>query len=192
MATLFDVTPSCDTLDAKPRTATTQEREFYLRWLARCRGVYVPVDAAFSDEGMRERYNGPMLVEMPGYGQSQTVTCDILDDAGEVVRSMMLPVDKSGKLPMTAAQAKDWTGITPARKTRAKARTEPTAAAPVQSGLIDRLERAEAEIDRLRADLAGARAEAAALARRLDAKRATKFAGAALMAPPVPSLLLAR
>jgi hypothetical protein len=189
MNTIMDVTPYIDTIDPKARDANTAEREFYLRWLARSRGVYVPADATFTAEGIHERFNGAVILDMPGYGQSQTVTCEILDDGGNVVRTLPLPVDKSGKLPMTAAQAKEWTGITPARKTRAKASP---AAATVSPDLLQRLEAVEAENARLRADLAGARAEAAALARRLEGKRAARFAGAALMAPPVPSLVLAR
>jgi len=183
----MDVTPYIDTIDPKARDANTAEREFYLRWLARSRGLCLSPDARFAAQGVFDC--NALVLEMPGYGQSQTVTCEILDDGGNVVRTLPLPVDKSGKLPMTAAQVKEWTGITPARKTRAKASP---AAATVSPDLLARLEAVEAENARLRADLAGARAEAAALARRLEGKRAARFAGAALMAPPVPSLVLAR
>jgi hypothetical protein len=129
MTTLYDATPSIETLTDKPRDCTHHEMSVYLVWLALRRGVYVPTDATYTPQGIMS--GGELILEMPGYGQSQTVTCEILDDAGDVVRTMALPVDKRGKLPMTAVQAKDWTGLQNVRKPRkAAAKPEHAAAAP--------------------------------------------------------------
>jgi hypothetical protein len=117
MTTLYDVKLDIDT--DKPRAANYDEVEFYLRWLARCRGVIISADACFGPKGIT--VGGVTVLGMPGYGVQDVVTCEILDDAGEVVRTMPLPTDKRGKLPMTAAQVKEWSGLKATRKPRAAA-----------------------------------------------------------------------
>jgi hypothetical protein len=131
MTTLFDATPGFTTGTDKPRDCTQHELSVYLVWLALRHGVYVPADAQFQPRGIWSPSDSAYILDMPGYGQSGTVTCEILDDAGNVVRCMPLPVDNRGKLPMTAAQAKDWTGLQTVRKSRkAAAKPEHAAAAP--------------------------------------------------------------
>lgn len=103
------------------RNASTAERNNYLRWLASRDGIALPSDAEFQDAGIWSKFAGEYVVPMPGYGQSQIVTCEILDDAGEVVRAFPLPADKRGKLPMTAKQVQDWTRLAPVKAKRGKA-----------------------------------------------------------------------
>jgi hypothetical protein len=86
---LFAVTEGSSTGSDQPRDARPEEVRQYLLWVA-----------------------------MPGYGQSQTVVCELLDDAGDVVKTMPLPVDRRGKLPMNAAQVQEWTGLERVKKAR--------------------------------------------------------------------------
>jgi len=131
MTTIYDVTPDfTSTTNDRPRAANYDEVEFYLRWLARCRGLIVPTDARFGPQGIFCPSTNAYVVKMPGYGVKDVVTCEILDDAGEVVRTMPLPADKRGKLPMTAAQVKDWSGLKATRKPRAAAAPVVTAVEP--------------------------------------------------------------
>jgi hypothetical protein len=124
MSTIWNVHTGVETLTDKPRAADQAELDFYLCWLARSRGIVIPAGSHTGPMGII--HDNVVILEMPGYGVPDVVTCEILDDAGEVVRTMTLPADKRGKLPMTAAQAKDWTGLETVKKPR-KAR----AAAPV-------------------------------------------------------------
>jgi hypothetical protein len=128
--TINDVTPMIDGISDKPRDANLAECEYYLRWLARCRGVVVPVDAKFRPEGIVAGCPAAIVLEMPGYGQSQAVTCELLDDAGEVIKTMILPPKANGSLPMDKAQAKAWTGLTTVRKVRGKAAAAPVVETP--------------------------------------------------------------
>ena len=134
MFNLFDVTSGPEQISGskaeKPRAANAKEMRAYLRWLAERDGVTIPAQAEYRPEGIVVL--GDVIVPMPGYGQSQMVTCEILDDAGNVVRTMPLPADKRGKLPMTAKQAREWSGLEPVRKSKRKKAT-PT---PVQSDPI--------------------------------------------------------
>ena len=134
MFNLFDVTSGPEQMSGtkaeKPRAANAKEIRAYLRWLAERDGVTIPAQAEYRPEGIVVL--GDVIVPMPGYGQSQVVICEILDDAGNVVRTMPLPADKRGKLPMTAKQAREWSGLEPVRKSKRKKAT-PT---PVQSDPI--------------------------------------------------------
>ncbi len=136
---LFSIHNGSRFLPAKPRVASPDEVRAYLQWLAGRRGVVVPANAIFTEMGIFERTPangcGERLLEMPR--ASTVVTCEILDDAGAVVRTMPLPVDGKGKLPMTAKQVQEWTGLDPVkvrkpRQSRAQAVTAPSAAAPVE------------------------------------------------------------
>lgn len=115
-----------------PRDALPQEVRAYLEWLARSRGLWVPSNAIYTEAGILHPDRTSYIVDMPGYGASGIVTCELLDDAGEVVRTMTLPTVHKGRgagsLPMTPKQVKEWTGIVPTRKPRAK-KAAPIAAA---------------------------------------------------------------
>jgi hypothetical protein len=128
ISTIWDVSQGFTTGTDKARDADAAEIEFYLRWIARTRGIALPADARFWPKGVT--VNGVTVLAMPGYGQDTAVTCEILDDAGEVVRTMPLPVSAKGKLPMDAKQVKEWTGLATVRKARkvaAKVDTTPVA-----------------------------------------------------------------
>lgn len=138
---LFDVTKSIDpfnpgmrdrrTRNDGPRDCTERELRAYLNWLAERDGIAVPAGAKYGPDGITA--GGAVIVPMPGYGVPQIVTCEIEDDAGNVVRSFPLPADKSGKLPMTAKQVQEWSGLAPKRKARAKAAPKvPSAPIPAQ------------------------------------------------------------
>lgn len=133
--TIWDVTQGFTTNIDKPRDCDGAELEFYLRWIARSRGIALPADARFRPKGVT--VNGVTVLPMPGYGVQDVVTCEILDDAGEVVRTMPLPTDKRGKLPMTAGQVKEWTGLKATRKPRAAAAPVVIAAEPETAPQID-------------------------------------------------------
>lgn len=118
---LFDVTKGCNTLAAKPRSATPDEVRAYLKWLAAERGIHLPHDAEYQDGGIWSRSAGEYVLEMPGYGQKQVATCDLLDDGGNVVRTMTLPQDRRGGIPATAKQVREWCGLKPGKAMKAKA-----------------------------------------------------------------------
>lgn len=122
---LFDVTRGCHNMHPKPRSATQDEMRAYLKWLASERGVFVPHDAEYHPAGIWSRTAGEYVLEMPGYGQKQVATCEVLDDAGNVVRTMALPQDKRGGIPATAKQVQEWTGLKPVKASKAK-RVTPT------------------------------------------------------------------
>lgn len=128
---LFNVHQGIESLSDKPRSATVEERNAYLRWLAQSRGIVLPHDAAFDDKGIDSRSAGGYVLEMPGYGAQAIPTCEVLDEDGNVIRTITLPADPKGKgaLPMTAKQVQEWTGLEKVRRRRA---TKTTAPAPVQ------------------------------------------------------------
>jgi hypothetical protein len=119
---LWSVTVGSSTGSDQPRDATREEVRQYLLWQAARYGVTLPHDAKFGPAGISA--GDELIVPMPGYGQSQTVTCELLDDAGAVVKTMPLPVDRRGKLPMNAAQVQEWTGLAKVKKPR-KAAAKP-------------------------------------------------------------------
>lgn len=130
MFNLFDVQQGCDSLGEKARDATPREIRAYLEFLAARDGITIPVGAQFNARGITvgaafdrngRMLSGTVILEMPGYGVPQIVTCEILDDDGDVVRKFPLPADKRGKLPMTAKQVQDWTGLAPVKAKRDKA-----------------------------------------------------------------------
>lgn len=89
----------------KPRQPNAREIKAYLCWVAERRGVYVPADADFLANGIWK--GGECLLEMPGYGQEQSVTLETLDDAGEVLASQALPVEpKKGGVIWSAADVR--------------------------------------------------------------------------------------
>lgn len=129
---LYDATPMIDGLTDKARDANRIEIETYLRWVARSRGIMLPPNAKFDALGVAAMVDGKpvLLLAMPGYGQSQAVTCELLDDAGAVVKTMTLPPKANGSLPMDKAQVKTWTGLTTPRKARTKAAAAPMVETP--------------------------------------------------------------
>jgi hypothetical protein len=131
MSTIWNVHTGVETLTDKPRAADQAELDFYLCWLARSRGIVIPAGSHTSPMGII--HDNVVILEMPGYGASDVVTCEILDDAGEVVRTMPLPVSAKGTLPMNAKQVKGWTGLETVKKPRkARAAAPVIAAAPVE------------------------------------------------------------
>ncbi|EQA97261.1 hypothetical protein [Sphingobium sp. HDIP04] len=130
---LFNVHQGIEGLTEKPRSATIDERNAYLRWLAQRDGIGIPADASFSDRGIYSKAADAYLVNMPGYGKQPMPTCELLDENGNVIRTITLPADPRGKgaLPMTAKQVQEWTGLEKARKRRAPKATAPTSVQPV-------------------------------------------------------------
>lgn len=127
---LFDVTRghephtgprNCKRRNDGPRAANKDEVRAYLKWIASERGIYVPVDATFSPEGIESKSAGGLILEMPGYGQKQIATCELLNDAGEVLHTVTLPQDKRGGIPATAKQVQEWSGLKPVKAKRGKA-----------------------------------------------------------------------
>lgn len=137
---LFDVHRGCKSLGAKPRNATQDEVRAYLQWIAARDGVTVPKNAEYHPAGIWSPTAREYIVAMPGHGQKQVVTCEILDEAGEVVRSMTLPQDKRGGIPATAKQVQEWTGLKAVKAKRAKV-TPPT---PVAAPAVEPVEEQEA------------------------------------------------
>lgn len=121
MFNLFDVHTGCNSLSPKPRNATDDEVRAYLQWIAAKQGVTIPANAAYHPAGIWCPAAREYIVAMPGHDQTQIVTCEILDDAGNVVRSLPLPQDKRGGIPATAKQIQQWSGLTPVKGKRAKA-----------------------------------------------------------------------
>lgn len=142
---LFDVTRGLPVLcNDKPRSATLEEQRAYLCGLARRRGFdpgehfeingngydaprCIIIGECFAPE-LRDYKagtttpplyaEGSVCIPTPGYGRQPVVTMDILDDAGEIVRTIPLPADKRGKLPITAAQLKEYSGLKSVRGKR--------------------------------------------------------------------------
>ncbi|WP_333838787.1 hypothetical protein [Novosphingobium sp.] len=115
---LFDVHRGCNNLNPKPRAATADEMRAYLDWIAERDGVHVPPGVEYHLAGIWSRAECRYIVDMPGYGQAQVATCELLDDAGNVMRTMTLPQDKRGGIPATAKQVRDWCGLEPVKATR--------------------------------------------------------------------------
>lgn len=77
----------------KPRQANEREIKAYLKWIADERSIYIPTDAEFQPRGIYSKSAGGHILDMPGYGQVQTVTMETLDDAGDAISSQTLPVE---------------------------------------------------------------------------------------------------
>lgn len=170
---LFDVMIGAQWCDG-PRDATAKEMDFYLAALAEARGIFVPMDATFDAAGIF--HDGRLILEMPGHGVSELVTCELLDEAGAVVSTIKLPPNAKGALPMTAAKAKDWTGLQPVKKPRA-----PRAAAPVDKPAENSAPVAPAPVsDAPAADLV-------ALVASLEARLAALESAKGYSPPPVPA-----
>ena len=85
---LFDVTHGWKgSPDNTGRSATLEERNAYLRWLAAHRGVYIE-GCTFSDEGVHRKVRGEsvLVLAMPGYGAQPAAIMETLGDNGEVIR----------------------------------------------------------------------------------------------------------
>lgn len=188
---LYDATPGfIGTPQDRPRDVTEEEEKIYLRWLAHKRGVEVPEDATYSGDGIFDPATKAIILPMPGYdsfGASQTVTCEIMGDDGEVVRTIVLPLDRAGKLPMTKEQVQGWSGLEKVRKRRATAKpakAEPIpVAAPVSDG--DLFGAVSALVDRiasLESTLAGGLAGLAPVALPVEAEPGERASGEALAA----------
>lgn len=113
---LFEVTqgqlrPGTD----KPRSATHEERNAYLRWLADRRGVAIPDGATFDDAGIFDPPAKAYVLTMPGYGASNMVTMETTDDAGNVIRRVTMATDKKGAIPLKAKRIQEETGLPPLR-----------------------------------------------------------------------------
>lgn len=127
---LFDVHKGCHNMNPKPRNATKDEVRAYLKWLADRDGVKVPANAEYHPAGIWSPTAREYILAMPGHGQSQLVTCELLDESGNVVRTMALPQDKRGGIPATAKQVQEWTGLKPVKAKRGKVATPTAEAAP--------------------------------------------------------------
>lgn len=93
----------------------------YLQWLAGRRGVEVPDGAIYRLDGIWSGYGkgAALLLAMPGYGASQVVTMETLDETGNVIRSQSVTNAKRGKISLSADQVLAATGLTKGRKPRA-------------------------------------------------------------------------
>ncbi|MCW1985617.1 UNVERIFIED_ORG: hypothetical protein M2348_001349 [Sphingomonas sp. R1F5B] len=130
---LFDVHQGCHNMNPKPRAATADEMRAYLDWLAERDGVHVPPGAEYHLAGIWLRTECRYIVPMPGYGQAQVATCEVLDNTGAVVRTITLPQDKRGGIPATAKQVRDWCGLEPVKAKRGKRGAPTVDKAPVQA-----------------------------------------------------------
>lgn len=171
-----------DSQDEKPRAACAIEVSDYLRWLAAQRGIEIPPGASIGPSGISHMVNGKreMLLPMPGYGASDIVIVEELDEAGNVMRSSRIGLDKRGKLPFNAAKVHQMTGLRPTKARKAPARpaqsvpepvaviTPPPAPCPSSAPQIapTPIVQPKEETDMTQTDLA---ATVAALLRRVDA-----------------------
>lgn len=186
MFNLFDVSKAMEShigprnrakLNDKPRQPYDCEIVAYLNWVASREGVFVPNGAQFRASGIWVA--DECIVEMPGYGQVQTVTMETLDESGEVIAAQTLPVEpkKGGVIWSRADVRKAYGPITkPARKVRGKAAAKvappieaigpdvepveacaPVVEAPaIDNPLADRVEALEAKLTALAAQMANA------------------------------------
>lgn len=145
---IWNVHQGVEGIGEGPRSATRAEMVAYLAGLAEAHGLTVDhrhidmhlhgmtVGEITARGGFVEGCNrrspdtyatGSFSIPMPGYGRRDIVTMDILDDAGDVVRTISLPEKPRGKdvLPITKAQLQTYSGIEPSRKKRAKAISAP-------------------------------------------------------------------
>jgi len=93
----------------------------YLIWLAGRRLIDIPEGAAIRLDGIWSG-RGPAahhILPMPGYGASNVVIMETLDDAGEVVHTQRLATAANGSIPLKAADVLAASGLTKARKPRA-------------------------------------------------------------------------
>lgn len=108
-----------------------RDQRTYLQWLAERRGIVLPSDAHYGPEGIKGGHNGPIVLAMPGYGQSNVVEVEELDEAGNVLRSSRIGLKKSGALPWDRAKVREIAGkaATPPKGRRKTAAIEPKPAA---------------------------------------------------------------
>lgn len=83
----------------------------YLIWLAEKRGIFVPSDRVFHDAGIWSPSANAYILDTPGYGQSQLVTCEFENEDGTVNKTSFMP--KGGKIPLTAKHIQHMTGLKP-------------------------------------------------------------------------------
>lgn len=134
MFNLFNVTTGCKTLGCKPRDATAEERNAYLRWIAERDGINIPAAATFGLDGIR--HAGELIVAMPGYGETRRATMEVLDDDGNVIRSTPIAIKANGSMTLTKAQVQEATGLKPARASRKAKAVAPVEAPSSASGEI--------------------------------------------------------
>ncbi|WP_267396186.1 MULTISPECIES: hypothetical protein [unclassified Sphingomonas] len=93
----------------------------YLQWLAGRRGIDLPERAIYRLDGIWSDIGrgAALLLAMPGYGASQVVTMETLDEAGNVIRSQSVTNAKRGGISLSADQVLAATGLTKGRKSRA-------------------------------------------------------------------------
>jgi hypothetical protein len=109
---------------AGPAPHADETAKTYLTWLAGRRLIDIPEAAIFRLDGIWSGY-GPaatLLLAMPGYGVSEIVTMETVDDAGQVVRSQRLAVAPNGAISLKAEQVLTATGLTKGRKPRPEPR----------------------------------------------------------------------
>ncbi len=111
------------------RNASIEERNAYLRWLASRDGVAIPTGATFGPEGIKVA--GELIVAMPGYDDPRRATLEVLDDAGNVIRSTPIAVDARGHMTLSKAQVREACGLAPVKAKRGKAAT--VAPTPIQA-----------------------------------------------------------
>lgn len=197
---IFDITPACDPFEPGmrgrrarndgPRDCTDRELRAYLNWLAERDGVAVPANAVYGPSGIAVA--GQVILAMPGYGVPQVVTCEIVDDAGEVIRAFPLPADKSGKLPMTAKQVQEWSGIAPVRKSRKKPVVVSAPAAPKEESAPEPAHTPAPMPERAESAPEGEIADTiAALVARIEALEAAATPLSAQTIEPLPPIALA-
>lgn len=135
---LFDVHVGVEGRDEKPRSATSEEMRVYLLDLARWRGITVPGDARVADDGI---YSGAdCIVPMPGYGADNAVIMEELDEAGEVVRTSRIGVDRKGCIGLKADAVRKVAAlpkVTKPRATKAKAVAVPVETPAVEAPAAD-------------------------------------------------------
>ncbi|WP_374648723.1 hypothetical protein [Rhizorhabdus sp.] len=142
MIDLWNVTKGCATMASKPRAANLNEMRAYLIGLAEARGFDVSQDVEVDPEGITlgtletaatwegdKRVppvysTGAVCIPMPGAKARNIVTLDELDEAGQVVRTMRLPTNQKGAVPIKADQLR---ALVPVEKVKASKR-KPAAA----------------------------------------------------------------
>lgn len=101
------------------RTASVNECNAYLRWLASRDGIEIPTGAKFTDAGIT--IDGELIVAMPGYGDTRRAVMEVVDDGGQVIRSTPIAVDAKGYMTLSKAQVLEASGLTPIKAKRGKA-----------------------------------------------------------------------
>jgi hypothetical protein len=135
MLNLFDHTQGLPYTAEKPRAADAHEIRAYLEWLAAVRGITIPADARFYTAGIwtGTGEDARCVMDMPGYGVTDTGTMETLDEDGEVIRKVPLATDKKGKLVLTAAQIATACALPKVRKARKAAAKPVERAEPVST-----------------------------------------------------------